>query len=996
MSAAAFLLMALGAHAQPLEEALAHVRAERADLAIRLDRWETALPLASIDGLLADPLSLPQTLDAWAERLAAVSSTRTASSFAAELLSQPLPFHPAKPTPPIQLPASDLPPPLWEPIRYLAQIVWAAHGKVRHASVSMTEEERERALRAVRGIIFDDEDAPPAKTAFDAAARFKLGPMLEAADLLEAAASVAARLQALSTVMAPQARVRFSMPFGDVVVAGCGDHAYAQEDLRGVALLVDLGGRSHYAAAPAAAGPGEVRLVLDLSEGVEAAGAAASGVFGAGAFLLPNTAGVKTIKGGDISLGAGLFGAGIFQAAGKIVLESGRFSQGAAAFGIGICSIEGNEARLTIRQSGQGFGFTQGAGLLRVKGDAAVLDGGLNEPDARDPKGALSLSQGVGYGPRAWAAGGAGLALIQGDRNELKASYMAQGMGYWRAFGGLFILGNENRVQGRRYVQGAGVHTAPGGFLLRGNRNKTASWGVGPAIGWDWGVGVFDARGNENSFSSEWASGRGDVNGHGLALVRGKDNRVALGGLGSGAFKRGAGSYGLAAVEAEDALPLGWDSWGVALARPAVLAPEIPAWPDIPRDKQLLRERERLIARLNASAHLPARERAAHILWAIASADLDSAGTLAAAKELLRWDKDRAASLPTLLAPEDFDGWVWLRVLIPARGRELKDSLKKEFAAAKGLRRALVLGQLGRLPLKDAIEEALDGLKDSDWRVRQTAAGILGRYLDKGKGQEPGRRRLLEACARVCESPAGFQPDSDEEKRWITEIGEQYLPDLYSVLNLIDLSAEERAALLAVQDPFAPAQTPLLRELARLLRKDGACPQLLREELSAASQAEGKILKALRAKLADKEREVVHAALLALGGAGRGEDAARLLPFLEAEAAQLREGAAAALARLGPAGLPALQAALRSPSARMRAHAAAALARAGEPQVLAALGPAFSDTDPLVRRTALAGLLAAQNPLVGERKRFLGEVARLANDPDPSVRAQAARLLPQL
>ena len=75
----------------------------------------------------------------------------------------------------------------------------------------------------------------------------------------------------------------------------------------------------------------------------------------------------------------------------------------------------------------------------------------------------------------------------------------------------------------------------------------------------------------------------------------------------------------------------------------------------------------------------------------------------------------------------------------------------------------------------------------------------------------------------------------------------------------------------------------------------------------------------------------------------------------------------------------------------LRAMAAAAAAQSSEPAVFRLLSKALEDKDEGVRRTAIAGLFAAQVPIRPVRKEFAAALERLAaSDPSPGVRAAAA------
>ena len=87
--------------------------------------------------------------------------------------------------------------------------------------------------------------------------------------------------------------------------------------------------------------------------------------------------------------------------------------------------------------------------------------------------------------------------------------------------------------------------------------------------------------------------------------------------------------------------------------------------------------------------------------------------------------------------------------------------------------------------------------------------------------------------------------------------------------------------------------------------------------------------------------------------------------------------------------------ALRDPDARVRKRAVAKLGNVGpgDPAVLPALLGALKDRDPGVRREAVLAVLKC-GPAAGEAVPVLAELER--TDPDPEVRARAARALERL
>lgn len=954
------------ADSRPVEEALAHVRANRADLAVRGDRWDTRHRLPLVDGLLADPLSVMDLLPRWSDELSGLSGSEPALSFAMAALN-------VKQGSRLRDSAGVL--------AGLAEAVSKARSLARAAAEDLTPVQKERAAAVLLGSVTDDPAARPTGEDYDVMGRFDVAAMLGAGRLLAAAADRA--LPLLVSLEGATARRRWADKGVVFLLSGPGDDEYSAADLDGVDVLIDLGGRSHYNGSPASAGDGQVRLVIDLSAEVTVAAsgpAAGSGRFGVGLMYLP-TPGPKKLYAGDLSLGAGLFGVGgLFVSGDGAQLAGGAFTQGAGGFGAGLLSVKGKGARYALRLGGQGLGLTRGAGLFLHEGDEARLDGGLTVPDGREAAAALSLSQGAGLGPRAYAAGGVGVALIEGSRCRLEANYMAQGMGYWHAFGALLLRGEGNSARARRYVQGSGVHTAVGGLASTGGGSKLETWGVGPAMGWDYGVGALVADGDGGSFSSNWASGRGDVNGHGLVLIRGKGHAIALSQLGSGAFKRSAASYGVAVVDAASA-PVTPDAWGVLLGVEPSGAPA-PSWPPVPREKELARDRERLAAKLAAAEALPPERRPAVWLEAAVNSGLDDETAMKAA--VLLAASPYGATLLERVDPDNFNEFVWLRTLLPGWPKApLAAAVKK----AKGLRRALLLGLYRSRPAAEALPAALSQAGASDWRLRREAAGIIGSLFGRQWGLEAGRLQLLQVSAQLAHGGA------DET----VKLGEQTLPALLGVLSLDEsFGGDQRASLLrSFPSPFEPARAKAWAEHAKILRsRPKRYAGLISGELVETMKMREKGRSALLKLSRDKELEVAMAAVTGLGLMGDGRDALLLASLLDHRSALMREAAAAALGRMGEPARSELQRLREKGSPMGRVLAALALTHCGEPGTLSELPAFLAHQDPEVRRTAAAAVLTLPPVLHEERKRYAPDLRKLAeSDPVPAVKAAAKKAL---
>ncbi|MBI3297140.1 MAG: hypothetical protein HYZ75_03180 [Elusimicrobia bacterium] len=976
---------------------LGRARAAEADLAIRADRWESPTTLEPVEALLRSPLDVPEA--AGRRRAGPTGTLSEALLSAAGSAGFAWDRVLADVGPGVKPPRAVKDEGLRRALRRLAGSLQRARSEVDAGLASLKPGLRERVLGAMTALVLGDD--PPeggTEAAFETAGAFDPLPLIVAAhDLAWTIDEVLPALREAALGAVFTGRLRWETPGGVILLSGKQDDVFSDVDLEGVDVLVDLGGRSRYLASPALAGPGQVRVVVDMSHELTMErpnGAAGSATLGVALFVAPEP-GTKTVRAGDFSLGAGLFGVGAAWLAGPLSVDAGRFSLGAGAFGVGVMVAAGDGSRLVSDLSSQGYGTTRGAGLFVLRGSGGKAECGLRRPDARESLGLLSLCQGVGLGPRAFAAGGVGTALVSGSSNSLRASYMAQGMGYWHGLGRLLIHGDGNRLQARRYAQGAGVHTAVGLLAVEGSRNEARTWGVGPGFGWDYGVGWLDVAGDDNVLAAEWASGRGDIDGHGFVAVRGERNRLALAGAAAGALRRNAPSYAFAAATGTGNIlktpeP---DPWGAdgGFTHDAALAAPPAEWPTVDREPFAEADARRVLKRVLAAELLPARERLAAWLSAMANAGLESHVPLTVAERILQDGTDAPGLLPSLVTVERFDELVWARLLLSAGGRRGARATAVELSVAKGQRRAVLAGMLSVFG-NGAAETALATLADPDWRVRRAAAISLGILLDRETGDEPGRLVLLAEAERLCGKSA---PEESFARLGSQRLG-AYLQTLASDP---DSSREDfirvfRAAEGRVLDRL-PIGHHAAREFAAVLagRSRAAC-QALSKQGEEAEALVGPAAGAARRLLDDPEPEVVQAALTALAQLGRPEDAGLVAARLSDPSAMLREAAAGGLGRMGVAALSEIARALAAPEPALRALGALAAAQSSDPAGLALLDGAFKDAEAAVRGTAVAALFAVQDPLKPRRKDF-GPALRLlaAEDPDPVVRSAAARAM---
>lgn len=966
-----------------------------ADFNLRPERWPTRSTLPMVERVLREPLGGPREVDALERRLVEARGSAGVIEAGFKVLGV-VPARGAG----IPRPAAvaDLPPDLAEPLARLLSRLVAAHADLERAVASLTPEERVRARRAAQAALGGDPILRPEAGDFDVAGRFDL-PRLAAAGIA-AARAVDEALPALERArggVPADFAARWDSPIGTVLVSA-GDAEYSSRELEGAGLLVRLGGKTRYRGPVAAAGEGQLRVVVDLGGPAvieSTVAAAGSGDFGIGLLYISGD-GPHSVDAGESSLGAARFGVGYAAfSGGRTRLSSRRFGQGAAVYGVGALDVYGDDASLSLPAAGQGFGATLGAGLWRHRGAGLSASCGFEFPDAREELGFESLGQGAGVGPRAFAAGGVGAALVEGDRARLEASYFAQGSGYWRGLGALFVHGDDVRLQSRRYGLGSGVHAAVGALKIEGRRAQVQGWGVGPAFGWDYGVGLFCLRGAEARLRSDWATGRSDLGGRSLAWIEGDRQEMSLSGFGTGSFSRAAAGYGLAVIKGRGgrlrapglsaplagAFDLVTTPWGIVRAEgelvldPSLSLPE-PSWPVPDRSSPASAQAGRLPP--GREDETP-RERLSRLLLAASAQILDPRPSQGAARVLSELAEEDAPVLASLLDIDRFDELLWARLAAAGIGPAAAKAALREAAGSSKTRRAALLewARFGRA--RDGLPAAAEALRDPDWRVRRQGAFLLAALFGEEGGDEPSRRRLLREMTGNAPAPG--------------RLGRKRLADLYAALALAGPPLpQERARLLEkAGSPFDGVSGEALQAFVSIVSSSPARTAALAREEEDCALLVSEARQLLRRAARDHDEEVASSALVALGGLGGGQDAPLLASELEAPSAVRREAAALGLARLGPGAGAAVGSALAARNPRTRALAALAAAQSWDEGTFGLLRRALVDRVAAVRATALAGLGQAPGALVKAKEALLPEIARLAaHDPDASVRASAA------
>lgn len=260
----------------------------------------------------------------------------------------------------------------------------------------------------------------------------------------------------------------FEREGGLCVVGGAGKNSYEMSKL---ARVYDLGGDDHYTWS--AAFEGDEQLVIDLlGDDVYESKAdfAGPGVGVFGLSVVDDRSGNDTYASTRrFSEGCGLFGIGlIVDRTGddhytNTSADSG-FAQGVGYFGAGIvCDLAGND-RYVGEKLAQGVGGPRGFGLLvDAAGDDEYHANGPSFASVYGTAGAfVGMSQGMGYGLRADAAGGVGALFDLAGDDQYDVGEFGQGCGYFFALGVLHDGAGNDVYTSQRYGQGTGAHQAAG------------------------------------------------------------------------------------------------------------------------------------------------------------------------------------------------------------------------------------------------------------------------------------------------------------------------------------------------------------------------------------------------------------------------------------------------------------------------------------------------------------------------------------------------------
>jgi hypothetical protein len=318
-------------------------------------------------------------------------------------------------------------------------------------------------------------------------------------------------------------------------------------------FILDLGGDDIYDLRYDPSNPHAV-IIIDLS-GDDHYRAKSDFALGSGCLsvgFLIDFAGNDRYDGKSFSCGSGFFGFGLlYDADGDDRYDGDTHVQGAASFGLGMLVDEGGRDIYNAALNGQGFGFTEGIGLIyETGGSDTYYAGGKYKDHLRYEDHYLSLSQGFGYGLRPWMSGGVG-AIIDLTGNDLYyGDIFAQACSYWWSLGVIYDSSGNDNYQCFQYGQGAATHMTLGVLIEDEGNDVYFGKGLMQGCGHDYSCGLLlDRAGNDTYTAYDLSQAAGSANGVGIQIDNSGDDRYFVKSTtntqGYGNPRRDFGSIGL-------------------------------------------------------------------------------------------------------------------------------------------------------------------------------------------------------------------------------------------------------------------------------------------------------------------------------------------------------------------------------------------------------------------------------------------------------------------
>ncbi len=817
---------------------------------------------------------------------------------------------------------------------------------------------------------------------------------------------------------------RFPTPAGDVWIRGSADNLYTAEDLKNLALLVDLGGNNLYLGPVAGARENEVKVAIDFGESVVVRStamdaAAGAGIFGVGLFYLPNPAGRKEIRTLSYSQGFGIGGVGGFFVNGPGEFKGVKNVQGVGHFGVGLfISQNGDESSFVADLYAQGVGFTRGVGIFTHQGSSATLLAGLVNPDPREPLGATSLCQGVGYGPRGYAGGGVGICLLSGSHMRVESSYFAQGAGYWHGLGSFALVGNNNSIKARRYDQGSGIHTAFGHFILNGNNNHVVNWGVGPAFGWDMGIGWAHILGDNNKVQAEWGTGTASVNGsQSYSYYSGNDLVLDLPGLGGGQYMRDAVDYSVAVVRGKNIRmkhphfleptlinqSLYNSPWGSVRLEGVTLSTQVglskAEWSLLPPDPMFQEKGINLEEEIHKALALPAKEKIEKLVQVAAEFSMNKELPRVALGQLLMVPEAELPYLVEQLDPVHVEGLMQIQVALALWGKASEYPILSRWSRTEGAEHALMQYFMTFVAIEKAVAPLLKDLTNSDFRIRAQAVKILGQLMSRSSVNQYGRYRVLESLILWAKNARPAKKAEMGVLRHLTRLSFAETVSIFSTGK--NWTSAERLEILSAspKDILEPMNEAGARQILKILSRDrvkalARFKNEVRALDAAVNDVRAKLLEVLdQDSNAKHANSIVSVILVALGQIGDPRDGAVVFKQLDHSRSIVRERASAALGRIGDEAFNYAVNAYASESPRMRISAIKTMSQTSAPKFVALLSGGILDPELRVRGMALSIISSLSEPLAKEKQKLIKKLKKsIKSESNPWVRIQYRNL----
>ncbi len=311
---------------------------------------------------------------------------------------------------------------------------------------------------------------------------------------------------------------RIDTPAGAIIIGGKGPNTYQLDQMRDVAVVIDLGGSNAYY--EGTVGLDRPVLVVINEGGNNLFQGTKPGIQGGavlGVSMVVNMGGKNVYEAEDIAQGSAIAGVGIVIDHGPNNRYRGvRRVQGQALGGVGILIGHGGHNDYHAAMWAQGFGNPLGFGLLdNTTGNNHYYCGGMwrNSYYPETP-GYEGWGQGVGAGIRQVASGGIGVILDNGGENTYEFDYLSHGGGYWcglgfaRDFSGntkrliaknAYNGGPRTQTSFQRFGCGWGCHYAMGFCFDDAGDDLYEGTIMGSGMAWDCSMGVLcDFAGNDH------------------------------------------------------------------------------------------------------------------------------------------------------------------------------------------------------------------------------------------------------------------------------------------------------------------------------------------------------------------------------------------------------------------------------------------------------------------------------------------------------------------